>query len=161
MKPNLKKAVIEALIAHFEAERSGLVESARAAHSASTHEESRAEDRHDTFAIEAGYLAAGQAARVQDLDATLAEFRAHLESSLIPDSAKPGTLVALSHRGRQLWFFLARHGGGTKTLVDSISITVLSPDSPLGENLFDLKAGDGFSVDSKTGVQEYSILEVL
>jgi hypothetical protein len=71
MEPEVNHSKGEVLMRFLEqvsSEIAALTASARAAHQAATHEESKAEDRHDTFAIEASYLAAGQSARVMELE---------------------------------------------------------------------------------------------
>lgn len=155
-----KKEILLALIEHLERELSLLITSAKAAHLAATHEESRAEDRHDTFAIEASYLAAGQSARVQDLNETINELRGHLESALPFQKAGIGALVTLLRGNKESLTYLARHGGGTQIPTPDGQVSLLSPESPLGEMLIDLCEGDEFTVESKTGEHLYRITQV-
>jgi len=156
-----KKESLEAFILHFEGELRALIESAKAAHLAATHEESRAEDRHDTFAIEASYLASGQAARVQDLSETLLELRFYLETKGSPLTIEAGSLVSLESNGKITHSFVAHHGGGTqiKTSVGD-SITLVSPHSPLGENLIGLSEADSFTLEAKSGERTYRVVRV-
>lgn len=163
MNPNaaFKKSVIEAFIAHFEQELAMLVRSAKAAHLAATHEESRAEDRHDTFAIEASYLAQGQAVRVQDLQNALAELRGFLETQRPTAIVEPGTLVTLESDGRQSLSLVTRHGGGTQIRVGGKAVSLLSFSSPVGEQLRDLREGDDFTVESKSGDRDYVLTHLL
>lgn len=166
MKPNPplkktdKKSVLLAFLAHFERELSALVQSAKAAHLAATHEESRAEDRHDTFAIEASYLAQGQAARVQDLQGAIAELRGYLESQRPFALAEPGALVTLESEGKRTVSLVTRHGGGTSVPVDGRPVTLMSLSSPVGEVLRGLREGDDFAVESKSGDREYEIVSI-
>lgn len=163
MKPNLefKKKTIQEFIAHFERELAGLIQSAKAAHLAATHEESRAEDRHDTFAIEASYLAAGQAARVADLQNALVELRGYLESLRAMIEIEFGSLVILISEGKQTVSLVARHGGGTQVRVDGYSVGLISGSSPIGEQLKGLTPGDDFNVDSKAGSRDYDVISVI
>lgn len=162
MKPNsvFKKAVLIAYIEHFQQEHQALIQSARAAHFASTHEESRAEDRHDTFAIEQSYLAFGQAARVRDLESSLVELQSYLESQKQETQPKPGTLIELELSGKQHHALVVHHGGGTKVTVEGKSISLLSLRSPLGEQLIGLKAGDDFTLHTESGEKEYVLVSI-
>ena len=58
-----KQAIIDRLVEKLQSEAEALVRAAQAAHEAATHEESRAEDHHDTRGLEASYLAGAQAQR--------------------------------------------------------------------------------------------------
>jgi transcription elongation GreA/GreB family factor len=156
-----KRTVILAFIAHFEKEVNGLVESAKSAHEAATHEESRAEDRHDTFAIEQSYLAQGQAVRVQTLRKSSVELNSLLEGlNAHPKQAEVGTLITLMTQGKRSYSLVANFGGGTQVLVDGKLISLLSPTSPLGDALLGLSAGDTFTLEAKTGSREGEVLEV-
>lgn len=132
-----KDVVIKNFLEKFEAELSALVQSAKAAHAAATHEESKAEDRHDTFAIEASYLAAGQATRVAELEKTIQEFDSFLSHR---SSTK---LISYVCDGNTSHALFATLGGGSKIqLNDQITIQVLSVKSPLGEELMLAKEGE-------------------
>ena len=96
MDATFKSAVILQFIQKFEEEISALTQSAKAAHEAATHEESKSEDKHDTRAIEASYLAAGQAARLAELEKGLEEFRKYPEVAHHAfHQIRPGALAAL------------------------------------------------------------------
>src|SRR4051794_310036 len=107
----MKGRVIEAVIAKLQAELSGMLEAARAAHDAATGEESRAEDKHDTRATEASYLAGAQLARAGELQQQLAIFK-HLDPRPL-STAAVGALVELELEGasRRSWVFLMPQGG--------------------------------------------------
>lgn len=156
-----KALALQKFIAQFEAEIREQSESAKAAHSAATHEESRAEDRHDTFAIEASYLAAGQAARIHDLHAVLAEFRAYLDLSSKKFSAvQEGALLQLKYQGKLQHAFFAQAGGGTLLATESGEISVVTRKSPLGDALWDAGAGDEVEVESKNGIRVYQVVSI-
>src|SRR5687767_406927 len=66
-----KQALVTALLAKLEAELANMTKAANTAREAATHEEAKPENDKDTRALEASYLAAGQAERVRDLEAAL------------------------------------------------------------------------------------------
>ena len=156
---------IQRLIEHFEKELDTMVQGAKAAHEAATHEESQPEDKHDTFAIESSYLAAGQAARALEIKTFIDEYKSHLEKagSKTPSNvrAEPGMLVKLKSSGRIFYTFFAKHGGGVQVTLGNESLTVTTPESPLGDSILDSKAGDEIEIDTRNGTREYKILEVI
>jgi len=157
----MKKQTLLALVDYFEKELQILIQSAKSAHEASTHEESRAEDRHDTFAIEASYLAAGQSERVKSIRKTLLELNHFLESSTQAFSrALPGALVLLECDGKQTYSFLCISGGGAQVKIEGKMVTLISTLSPLGEQLQGLSAGDVFTLENKLESKDYQVLSV-
>ncbi len=159
-----KQQVIEKFSELALREFSALVESARQAHEDATHEESQSEDKHDTRAIEASYLAAGQAARVTQLEQHLQELKNFPAAPCT--RAVPGALIEMTVNDRPSWALLANTGGGQQItlstketgLSNDVTVSIVSPHSPLGDELLDLKAGDSFTMESKNGAKEYEIL---
>ena len=127
-----KEQVLQGFIHQFKAERDSLVQSAKAAHLAATHDESKAEDRHDTFAIESSYLAAGQAVRVAELEDTVREFEAYLVATAPHIQVGRGTLVTYDYDGVASVALIALLGGGSKIRIGSQTVQVLTLKSPLG-----------------------------
>jgi transcription elongation GreA/GreB family factor len=155
-----KRVVLNLFIERFESELRSLVESAKAAHLAATHEESKAEDRHDTFAIEASYLAAGQAARVAELQETVTEFNSYLNSSSAAGRIEVGHWVEYETEGKHHFAFFSVLGGGTKIQVDGLTVQVLSIHSPLGSELLQSRAGDEVTVEIKGQERVFKILSI-
>lgn len=156
-----KRAIIQAFIEHLTHERNALMQSAKAAHDAATHDESAAEDRHDTFAIELSYLAHGQAERVVSLSKSIQEFESLLTQ--VPSKSKMamrGSLVTLECEGKKSFSLLAHHGGGASVKVGDVTVAVVTPESPLGDLLFGASADEELTVDTKNGAKEYLVLEV-
>ena len=154
-----KEFVIKSFIEKFESELSALVSSAKAAHAAATHEESKAEDRHDTFAIEASYLAAGQATRVAELEKTIQEF----DSFLAHRTAT--RLITYTGDGNTSHALFANSGGGSKiqigTGTDQVTIQVLSLKSPLGEELSHGKEGEEITFENRGVEKTFRIVKSL
>lgn len=164
-----KKEILRSFIAKFEKEVSALDESARAAHEAATHEESKAEDAHDTRGLEASYLAGAQAARVSELKQVIHEYKLLLDSqSKVMDRIAIGSIVRVQMledeggkaKGTAILALYASKGGGTTIETQKGSISVLSPHSPLGEAILDAKSGDEASIESKAGNRYYRVESV-
>lgn len=156
-----KKQIIDLIIATLKSDIQALTESAQAAHQAATHEESKAEDSHDTRGLEASYLAGAQRARLESLKKDLAyfqltEFRNHPPHAPI----NIGALIELKDENHQKFFcFLVHHKGGLNLSVNGIKIQTVTPQSPLGEAILDRSAGESIEIETPTGdTRVYSIL---
>lgn len=53
-----------------------------------------------------------------------------------------GALVELKGRRERLLFLIGPSAGGTEVTVDGVEITVLTPQSPLGQQLMGRRTGD-------------------
>jgi hypothetical protein len=156
-----KSVLIAQLVDLFERELAALSQSARAAHEAATHEESQAEDKHDTRATEASYLAQGQAVRVAEVERLVLEFKGYLEQAdRTFDRIYPGALIDLTSDGKSICSFYALSGGGTQIVHDTKTVVITTPKSPLGEALNGLAVGDLAEVETKAGIKEYSVLKI-
>ena len=155
-----KAAVIQAFLAHLKEEVSVLTESAKAAHIAATHEEAKSEDKHDTRATEASYLAKGQAKRVAELEAALSEFQRYLEQSRVMSKPGEGALLELETEGKRSYSFFAKSAGGAQVKVSGILVTVLTSASPLGQMVIDAEPEEEFEVETKNGLKTYCLKAV-
>lgn len=168
MEPEVNHSKGEVLMRFLEqvsSEIAALTASARAAHQAATHEESKAEDRHDTFAIEASYLAAGQSARVMELEKVRTELEGYLSGSRESDLVVRGSLLSYESDGAIHWVLMAKSGGGFRTTLGeegarAPTVQILSTTSPLGSELLGLRAGDEIEVEIRGSVREFRIREV-
>jgi transcription elongation GreA/GreB family factor len=132
-----KRAVLAALIAEVQRSLDVMIEAAKIAHAAATHEEMKPENDKDTRGLEAGYLARGQSQRAAEIERTLKELKA---LPLRPmDVVDTGALVELDSGAR---VFIAPGGGGVKLKVNGVDVQVVTLTSPLGEALEGKGAGD-------------------
>jgi len=113
----------------------------RAASEAATHEEAKPENDKDTRALEQSYLARGEAKRVEELRAALAEVRSMPVRALLPtDPVGVGALVTAKEGGTAQHLWIALHGGGAR--LGASSIQVVTPKSPMGRALMGMRVGD-------------------
>jgi transcription elongation GreA/GreB family factor len=153
-----KSAILAQFIEVFEREHAALTQSAKAAHEAATHEEAQAEDKHDTRATEASYLAQGQAVRVAEIERMIVEFKSYAEASPRQfTKVQLGSLVELESDGKTLNTFFAVTGGGTQISIDGKTVTITTPKSPLGEAIDGLSENDNAEVETKAGSKEYLV----
>ena len=108
-----------------------------------THESSKAENKYDTRGLEASYLARGQSKQAAELEAAIAEFeKLGAKKFADGDAIAVGALVELEHGGEKSIYFVGPRAGGTEVLHDKKEILVITPQSPLGEQLMGKKSGD-------------------
>lgn len=136
---------------------------ALSAHEAATHEENIAENRYDTLGLEASYLAAGQARRVEEIRQALGAWE---NLRLRPFDARQGirlgSLVWLAdERGGEQCLFLGPDGAGLKVGLDGQEVRVISPRAPLGQRL--IGCGPGAQVELRIGAntQVFEVLRVV
>ncbi|MBX7149876.1 GreA/GreB family elongation factor [bacterium] len=156
--PN-KKKVIAAIIQHIQSAMAVINAAIGDAHTAATHEETQAKSKYDTFALESSYLANGQTKRLAELDEALKYFK----NILPPSSSQTIThnhLIKLSKEDDSLLYvFLAPCGGGIRVKVDGCAVSVVTPDSPIGESLLGTRIGDVFEIKTKGQTAEYEVLK--
>jgi hypothetical protein len=71
-----KPQLVTAIIARLESDLALFTAAARQTHAAATHEECQPDNKYDTTALEASYLAQGQANRAQEIRQGLEAYRA-------------------------------------------------------------------------------------
>jgi hypothetical protein len=109
--------------------------------------ESKAEGKYDTLAIEENYLADGLARQALAAAEAMAEIeQMPLRTFKGDDPIDLGTLVELEFPAAREWFFLAPSGGGTEIQHEEETVTVITPESPLGSQLIGSRVGDRTTV---------------
>jgi len=136
------------LVRELRAALAAALDAARAAHAAAlegaTHTESRAENDKDTRGLEQSYLARGQAQRVAELEAAVAELGVFAPRAFAAGAAiAMGALITADEDGEPRHLFVAPHGGGS---VVAGSVHVVTPASPLGRALLGKRAGDDVEI---------------
>jgi transcription elongation GreA/GreB family factor len=138
-----KRAIIKKIIAKLVGELEIYFRAAQFSRAEATHESSKAESKYDTRGLEASYLARGQSKQAAELEAAIAEFEKLPIKKFGPDDPiNLGALVELENGGENFFYFIGPRAGGTEVLHDKKEILVITPQSPLGEQLFGKKSGD-------------------
>lgn len=144
-----KQALIAALHARLAARHEALVASQRSAQAGATHGESKQEHAKDMRAVEQQYLARGLAERAEtlrDAVAVLASLEARDFDADEPVHA--GALVGLvDEDDRELVYLLAPAGGGETVDAGGTTVTVVTPQSPLGASLLGAHVGDELGIE--------------
>ncbi len=139
-----------------------LLQAAKSAHEASTHEENIPENKYDTLGLEASYLAQGQANRGQVIRQALHDYRLLTPHVFGDDS--PIRLTALvtlmGEDGSTRSVFIGPAEGGLRIMDQGDEIMVITPASPLGRSLIGRRLGDCVETGSGASVREYEIVRI-
>ena len=149
-----KRALVDKVVQQLTAEVQTFFKAARAAHAEATHEQSKAEDKYDTRGLEASYLARGQSRQAAEMEQAIAEFQALPLRDFSPnDPIDVGAYVELNGKRENACYFIGPRAGGTEVACDGKEILVITPQSPLGQQLVGKKKGDRIKLEI-AGVSE-------
>ena len=132
-----KSRVIKTITKMLEQRFDTAATAARQAYEAATDKESVAENKYDTFGLEASYLAHGQSQRVLDCENDLKRFLGmEFKSFQADDPIAMGALVGLiDDAGKSLTCFISPCAGGQTFKGEGISGMLITPSSPLGKSI--------------------------
>ena len=138
-----KRILIKKIVARLTEELQVYFRAAHASRTEATHESSKAENKYDTRGLEASYLARGQSKQAAEIEAAIVEFEKLAVRNFGADELIDlGALVELEHGGESSFYFIGPRAGGTEVLHDKKEILVITPQSPLGEQLMGKISGD-------------------
>lgn len=156
-----KSALLQQIIDHLTRELETYGRAARAAHAEATHEQSRAENKYDTRGLEASYLARGQSRQAAALENTLLQYQTlALRSFGAADPVDLTSIVVLEGRGGRSTYFVGPGAGGTEVRVQDEEVTVITPRSPLGSQIFGRCTGERLQLDLGGSQSDYRIVSV-
>ncbi|WP_339543838.1 GreA/GreB family elongation factor [Pseudomonas sp. RA_35y_Pfl2_P32] len=158
-KQNVHQLLLEKLAIDFDVAQ----RAAQTAYETATHEENIAENKYDTLGLEASYLAAGQAKRVEEIRQALTLCQnMPLGAYDAQQGIQIGSLLGLEdEQGRQQWLFLAPDAAGLKVYLVGQLITVITPRSPLGNSLRGKFEGDEVEIVVAGTRQQFTVTEVV
>lgn len=157
-----KPQLVATIVARLESDLALFTAAARQAHAAATHEECQPDNKYDTTALEASYLAQGQANRAQEIRQGLELYRAlELQAFDADTPIRLSALVTLEDEaGSERRLFIGPWAGGMKLADAAGEIVVITPASPLGKRLLGLTVGDELpGSDAGTGTR-YTVVAV-
>ncbi len=156
-KAHLVRQIIARLSESF-----GLLEkAARASHSEATHESSKAENKYDTRGLEAAYLARGQSRKAKEiLDSIKVYESLSTKDFAAGEPVDLTALVELNLDGTASTFFIGPRDGGLEIELEGKEVTVITPQSPLGEQLIGKKAGQHWTAKVGGSTRKYQIIAV-
>ncbi|PHZ60233.1 GreA/GreB family elongation factor [Photobacterium leiognathi] len=137
-------------------------EAAMRAYNTATDDENVAENQYDTLALEASYLAHGQAQRVEECKADLVAYQ-KLQASLPQsfDSVLLGHIVTLvDEEDNTRLVFLGPTAGGVVLTLEGKSVTIVTPTSPFGDALIGREIGEEVDVHIGNSITWYEVLAI-
>ena len=138
-----KRALIKKIIARLTEELQVYFRAENASRAEATHEQNKAENKYDTRGLEASYLARGQSRQAADIESAIAEFeKLAVQKFGDGEAINLGALVELEHGGEHSFYFIGPRAGGTEVVHEKKEILVITPQSPLSEQLMGKKQGD-------------------
>jgi transcription elongation GreA/GreB family factor len=143
-REQLRGAILAELTAEFDVQ----VRAARLAHDEATHEESRPENKYDTHAEEAAYLAEGQAKLAAEVQASLQFYR----DFVFPAPGKTvaiGQLVQIGEEAPTQLYLLGPRSGGLTVEVGGFAVVIVTPSSPLGRQLLGSRVGQTLALPGR------------
>jgi len=156
-----KPSLIAAIVAHLATERDLAVKAARAAHAESTDEQSKADNKYDTRGLEASYLAHGQAQQAIETGETIRRFEALTVRAFgSRDAVDLGALVEVDRKGRRALYFIGPGAGGTEIELENQEVLVLTPASPLGQQLMGRRPGDRVKIQLAGAHEELRVMAI-
>ena len=156
-----KRALIRKIIARLTDELGIYFRAANASRAEATHEQNKAESKYDTRGLEASYLARGQSRQAAEIESAIAEFKKLAVRKFGDGEAiNPGALVELETGGEHSFYFIGPCAGGTEIVHEKREILVITPQSPLGEQLLGKKRGDQTQLSFGGAKQAAKILSV-
>ncbi len=156
-----KAHLITRIIARLSESLGLLEKAARASHAEATHESSKAENKYDTRGLEAAYLARGQSRQAKEILDSIKLYESLSTRDFAPrDPVDHSALVELDLDGTRSTFFIGPRSGGLEVEFEGNEVTVITPQSPLGEQLIGKKAGQRWTATVGGSSRKYRIIAV-
>lgn len=153
--------LLQKIIGQLSRDLEVLFNAARTAHEASTNEENQPDNKYDTLALEASYVAQGQANRAQELRTSIEMYKQLKPHGSHVETVRLTSLVTLEDAGvMEKTVFIGPAEGGLKIEHKGEEIVVITPASPMGRELLGKRAGDAIEIETGTSRMEYEIVEV-
>ncbi len=157
-----KRVLIRKIVTRLTEELEVYFRAAQASRAEATHEQSKAENKYDTRGLEASYLARGQSKQAAEIQAAIAAFE-KLDARKL-GAGEPidvGAFVELEFDGERTAYFIGPRAGGTEVVHDKREVLVITPQSPLGEQLLGRKQGDDLKLNLAGAQNQYRVTAVV
>ncbi|WP_413283920.1 GreA/GreB family elongation factor [Vibrio sp. MA40-2] len=158
-----KQSLIDVIIKKLEAIHQVAISATQSAIEAATNEETVPENKYDTLALEAAYLAHGQARRVQECEADIQRFKALPTVSFDPMSAVGLTAIIqlIDENDQASLFFMGPCSGGVKVIYLNQQVTIITPEAPLGKAMLGQRVGDEIVLEIAGKQVGYEITSII
>ena len=134
MSLEMKRMLLEAVVAALEAELCRL-QGAHLHSSEGANNTPVPGSQRDTTGLEAAYLASGYASQCNALIRQIAELKQQDVEDFTGQEIDVGALVEVEVSGENDFYLILPVGGGTEVCITEKTVTVITPESPLGSAL--------------------------
>ena len=142
MNHEMKQLILDAVIQALETELGRQTQANAQSNAATTFSASNADKQRDTTGFESAFLARGYAMHCIDLAHRLEELKAMEVEDFSGQEIDIGALAEVEMGGEDDSYLLLNCGGGIEVNVDGRKVTVITPESPLGQVLMgNIEAG--------------------
>jgi|SRR6266850_2813580 len=156
-----KRRLLKQIVASLSQNLGVLEKAARASHAEATDESSKAESKYDTRGLEAAYLAGGQARQAKEILDSIKLYEALRIKDFAPNEPIDLTArVELEVDNLRSIYFIGPKNGGLEIEHQSKATTVITPQSPLGQELMGKKAGQRWTARLGGSIVKYHIVSV-
>ena len=156
-----KAAIVKEIINQLGEELETLAGVSRAMHADASDESNKAEDQYDTRGLETAYLASSQARQATATEEALAAYHTlKLAKFTAKTPIDVTALVELESDGARTHYFLGPKSGGLEIRHKGSEILVITPESPLGQQLLGKKVGDRVTLETRGPAQVFRISSV-
>ena len=156
-----KPALVKKIIQQLGAELAVYHKAARAAHAEATHEQSKAENKYDTRGLEASYLARGQSKQAAEIVQAIEQFeKLQLRVFGENDAVELSALVELEGKNERSFYFIGPRAGGTEIVHEKKEVLVITPQSPLGQQLVGKKQNERLKIEIGGSRNDYRVISV-
>jgi len=154
-----KSLLFTQIISALQLNHERAAEAAMRAYNTATNNENVAENKYDTLALEASYLAHGQSQRVAQCEVDIIAFK-KLDIS-VKSTVVLGSLVELiDQQDKHKYLFIGPSAGGLKTISALKEVVIVTPNSPLGCALMGREQDDEINVKIGELVVNYEIIMI-
>ena len=156
-----KTDLLQLIIAQLAHDLEVIFTAAKTAHEASTHEENIPDNKYDTLALEASYVAQGQANRANEIRKSIEIYKQLTPRAADNDTVRMTSLVTLEAvDGTTKRVFIGPAEGGLRIACQGKEIVVITGGSPMGRELLGKSVGDSVEIEARASRMEYEIVEV-
>lgn len=131
----MKEQIIATIIEKLEAERARQLHANQRSNDGARFSAAHAAKQRDTTGFEAAHMARGYAEQHQKLARQIDELKHMQLEDFTGQEIDIGALVEVEVDGEPSLYFLLNCGGGTEVTVDGQIVTVITPESPVGQAL--------------------------
>ena len=159
MKPDRSK-ILALILDQLRLDLTSLEQAVAIARDTATHADCLGASKYETMGLEASYLAQGQGVRLLEIERSLEYFK-RLTPVEFSSTVALSSLVTLDDdQGNRQLLWLASEAGGLKVIYDDLTITVITPRSPLGQRLTGKCVGDEFEVAIAGSRRSYDVVAI-